>query len=492
MVKPVNGPLLDPLLFGNNNDNAVITPKSTLSRRSNTHAHIGGRRLGKHDSVIEQLIAAQPMKPEDVVYPTNMAAVLTPSTISLVGLRTRNERLEDLLEALPAQRLAGLVTVAIFAGYAALFSMQHVIKVYFGIPDDDSKASHDFSFAITSLYLWNLIFRLGHNVILRPFGPRQRSLMGLCAMVVSMLILAVFVFGQGIKSIYLVALAYAFGGIAIGTFETNYSVVLAALGNKTKVIGISGIPVGIFLIIVPGFVAVTAGLAVEYIYWSVVALVVGAIGILMSGLTFPEVDWLLSSNSLDMEVDRLEATGDDLSVQGETNVGTVREKGWVLKVISVGLVFTLNMLFVSAFSPGVLLYLYNTSSISLLPLDWTISTGYFFAIFSSFGFVADVVSRRRIYAKKPRLMHPVRFLVLTAMGVGIILLRLPLIAPLGTLLVFYANGSIYAQSCRWIDLVMVGTENKFLVFANSIFFFLGDCGSVLGALLIPFIRDLMS
>lgn len=160
--------------------------------------------------------------------------------------------------------------------------------------------------------------------------------------------------------------------------------------------------------------------------------------------------------------------------------------------MAVGFVFMVNMLIVSAFSPGVLLYLYNTPRIQLLPGDQVddlvVSTGYFFATFSSFGFIADVVSRKRVYAKKS-LSHPVGYLLLTLLGVSVILAQIPLVAPVGTLLIFFANGSIYAQSCRWID---ARAENKSLVFSNSVFFFMGDCGSVIGALLIPFIRDFMA
>lgn len=462
------GHLRDPLL--------PDTP--VASRRNSLKLDVPGLR--KHDSVLEQLVASQPLHAGDVLYPTNIAVAATRAATP------RREflyqvKLDEILESLPAQRLAGLVTASLFAGYAALFSLQHVIKVWFGIPDDDSSASHHFSFAITSLYVWNLVFRLGHNVLLRPFSPRRRALIGLCSMAISMLVLALVVFHLGFKSTLVVAVAYAFGGIAVGTFETNYSVVLAALGHRTKIFGISGIPVGIFLVIVPGFIAVTAGLPVVYIYWCVLGLLVVGVGVLLYGLNFPDIDWLVSSD-------------EEESIPGEQSPTIVaidhphssRTERWMLPVVSVGLVFTLNMMFVSAFSPGVLLYLYNGATVSVA--GTAVSTGYFLATFSSFGFVADVLSRKRIYAKKPE-HHPVRFLALTAAGVGVILLQNPLIAPLGTFLVFYANGSIYAQSCRWMDRVL---DAKVLVMANSVFFFLGDCGSVIGAVLIPFIRDAMA
>ena len=462
-----------------------------LSEPLLTTAPSGRRALTKQDSVIEQMVAAQPLRAQDVVYSTNIVVAeqadatvsgeITPHTPGY----PHRMKLDLLLESLPAQKLAGLVTIAMFAGYASLFALQHIIKVFFGIPDDDSKASHSFSFAITSLYVWNLIFRLGHNVLLYPLLPRRRALVGLLSMMISMLILAVGVFTLQNRSTMLVAVAYAFGGIAVGTFETNYSVVLAALGNKTKIYGISGIPIGIFLVIVPGFVAVTAGMPVQYIYLSVVALLVVGIVVLLFGLDYPEVTWLLSA---DPSVEEGASPRRYIAIEGAEKLNDKTHR-WVWPVVSVGLVFTLNMLFVSAFSPGVLLYLYNGAETPLGgSLNTTIPTGYFFAIFSSFGFIADVFSRKRIYASRPT-YHPIRFIALTLSGVAIIVTQLPVIAPLGTFLVFYANGSIYAQSCRWLDMRL---DPKVLVIATSVFFFLGDCGSVLGAVLIPFIRDVMA
>lgn len=441
-------------------------------------------KLKRHESTLEEYVASHPMRAEDVVYPTNMAVGDSASA----SCRDHNHNgFDDLLESLPPQKLSGIVTMAVFAGYACLFSMQHMIKVFFGIPDDDSSASHSFSFAITTMYISNLIFRLGQNFILFAFTPRQRALVGILAMTAAMLLLGLGIFARNSKSLATVAVAYALGGVAIGTFETNYSVVLAALGTRTKVYGISGIPLGIFLVIVPGFIAVTAGFSIVYIYCIVAgALAVGAF-ILIFGLTY----------------------GGDLGVIVPNtphkcpSTGAKTQKQWVLPVLSVGAVFSLNMLFVSAFSPGVLLYLYNQPRITLIPPQQyseyasllenynQVPTGYFFAAFSSLGFLSDVLSRKRIYQRKPN-YHPIRFLLLTALGVTILLHQIPLLAPLATFLIFFANGSIYAQSCRILDHLLAQDDQSVLVVANSVFFFLGDCGSVIGAILIPFIRDFLS
>jgi hypothetical protein len=484
--RPLENPLLTPRVA-----NGGKTPKRRL--------------LTKHDSVIEQYVASHPIRAQDLIYPTNimvkdvvigdqtaasyditpeltLTGRATPSSIAVVT--PDKDRIQLILDTLPAQRITMLVTIAVFSGYAALFSLQHVIKVFYGIPDDGSEASHQFSFAITIQYICNLIFRLGHNAILMPFTPRQRCLVGLVAMGIAMSILSIGIFTLNHKSLPLLATAYGFGGCAVGVFETNYSVVLAALGTQTKIYGISGIPLGIFLVIVPGFIAVGMGMDVRFIYLSVVVLLLLGIFVLFNVIHYPQVDSLLSWNEFD-----------DTEEEEETIVEP-RSRGskksfisWILPVVSVGLVFLINMMFVSAFSPGVLLYILNGPEVSILP-SFPIRTGYFFAIFSSCGFIGDVLSRRLVYKRaSANPFHPIWYLTFTACGVLIILTQMPLIAPIGTFLVFFGNGSIYAQSCRKLDTFL---DSSVSLWGNSLFFFLGDCGSVVGAVSIPFVRDLMT
>jgi hypothetical protein len=164
----------------------------------------------------------------------------------------------------------------------------------------------------------------------------------------------------------------------------------------------------------------------------------------------------------------------------------VNSNDWIPTVFSVGVIFLLNMICVSAFSPGVLLYLYNGPTVTVLGHE--MNTQLYFALFSSFGFLSDVVSRRIVY-KRNFSFHPIRFLLFSFIGLWIILGRVPVIAPLGTLLIFYANGSVYALSSKWLDSKI---PNSSLVVANSFFFLFGDIGSVIGAVSIPFIRDFLA
>jgi hypothetical protein len=209
---------------------------------------------------LETLLVNHPLKTEEFIYPTNIFVDENPMTP--VPL---DRELQRLLVSLPAQPVAIIVTISLFAGYACLFSFQHLIKSSFGIPDDKSAASHSFSLVISSMYISNLIFRICHNFIFSKLSSKIRSLFGLFFMFISIFILYL-LNSTNYKNLKLLTIAYAVGGAAVGVFETNYSVVLGALGNKTKIWGISGIPVGIFLIIVPGFILMSLGVPMRYLY----------------------------------------------------------------------------------------------------------------------------------------------------------------------------------------------------------------------------------
>jgi hypothetical protein len=151
--------------------------------------------------------------------------------------------------------------------------------------------------------------------------------------------------------------------------------------------------------------------------------------------------------------------------------------------------YMVNMCIVSGWSPGVLLYVYNTKYVHLAYLG-EITTSLFFSVFSSFGFVADLLSRKFVYLPSfsSTSVQPPYLLLFTLLGVTVLALQEPELAPLGTLMVFLGNGSIYACSCRLIDGLASEDEMRK---ANTVFFAAGDVGAILGASLIPHLRALM-
>lgn len=138
-----------------------------------------------------------------------------------------------------------------YRGYACLNALQHKIKVVFGINDSTDPRSLEFSYAVSCLYLGNLVFRLMHNVVFFWLIPRHRVYMSFCLMACSMSLLGVLVFLLEIKEMSIIFIAYAMGGVSIGTFESNLLSSVAPLGHATKTWAVIGIPVGYVVLRVP-------------------------------------------------------------------------------------------------------------------------------------------------------------------------------------------------------------------------------------------------
>jgi hypothetical protein len=86
-----------------------------------------------------------------------------------------------------------LVTIPLFMGYAALFSLQNKLKMLYNIdPISPTSQSELFGVAVSFLYLGNLVFRLSHNVLFGFLSPRQRVILAMSSMAASMVSAAEF------------------------------------------------------------------------------------------------------------------------------------------------------------------------------------------------------------------------------------------------------------------------------------------------------------
>jgi MFS family permease len=122
-------------------------------------------------------------------------------------------------------------------------SFQHNLKKEYNIADNSSSRSHEFSFAVSFLYIGNLIFRMAHNFIFAPIAPRNRVYVSMGAMAVSMVVLGIFVFMLNWNgTMAWIYVAYLLGGVGIGSFESNLLSAVTPLGHETKVCASVAIP----------------------------------------------------------------------------------------------------------------------------------------------------------------------------------------------------------------------------------------------------------
>ena len=143
----------------------------------------------------------------------------------------------------------------------------------------------------------------------------------------------------------------------------------------------------------------------------------------------------------------------------------------------------IDMTCLSLFCPGVLLFLYNQSTVELTR-NWLVPTNLFFAALNSFSMMGGLVGRWSSYALHPR--HPLLYVGFSLGGAALNMLRIPLLAPLGTFLTMLGDGLIYGSICRHIDYAI---PKIFNLVAISYWLFVGDLGSILGSNLLCYVRD---
>eukprot|EP01029_Cantina_marsupialis_P018758 TRINITY_DN4322_c0_g1_i1.p1 TRINITY_DN4322_c0_g1~~TRINITY_DN4322_c0_g1_i1.p1 ORF type:complete len:423 (+),score=95.03 TRINITY_DN4322_c0_g1_i1:272-1540(+) len=368
-------------------------------------------------------------------------------------------------------RLTFLVTLSVFMGYAILVSFQHKIKAKLHIPDDKSHISHEFSFAVSFLYIGNLIFRLAHNFLFAFLVPRQRVTLSMCSMICSMTTLAVFVFINPLENNKLLPIyfAYAFGGISVGSFESNMLSTITPLGHDTKVWTILGMPLGFSCILIGGFAFTALGIEPVVVYFSVICFLI--VGLFVFHVHIPNV--VIKNNS---------------QTFGEFTKNLAKIPKWGPKIVWNSLSLMVDMFFVSVFS-AVMFYILDDKKVipilgdsnsTMVPHDW------YFVVYNCFTLAGDSLSRKVAYKMKP--LFPGFYLILSITGGIICCLKQPLIAPIGIFMVFYANGAIYATTTRHID---NNVPKQFNLIALSFWLFVGDIGSVTGSNIVPYLHDIV-
>jgi len=379
------------------------------------------------------------------------------------------------------------VNMSMFCGYATLFGLQHEVKDRCGISDLDVDASRAFGFAVSFLYIFNLIFRLSHNILLSFMGPRKRTFTAMALMVGSMLCIAgpVFWSRNCVFHMRWVVIPYAMGGAAMGTFEANFLCCLTPLGARTKHVSITAIPVGITLVLVGGFFAMGPPLRLEAhcIYVAVAVQVLLCMGLFAARI--PNVshrqcpDACLPGGAGGLPQALAQSRQPSLS---PLVPGAEQWRQWLPLVWHLPLASVVDMFVLAAFSPGVTLYIWDQKTVAL----WegvSLPTHTFFAMYNVFYMLGGLCGRVLSYRLQAR--HPLVYATLSVAGAITLLTKVPLLAPLGVFTVLMGDGLIYGSIARRIDEIV---PKQFNLIAISFWLFIGDFGSVAGSNLICYIR----
>eukprot|EP00434_Breviolum_minutum_P034543 symbB.v1.2.030579.t1/scaffold3464.1/size56234/2 len=358
------------------------------------------------------------------------------------------------------------VVLPCFSGYAALFGLQHEVKVRLRIADDSSQASHHFGAAVSCLYLFGLIFRIAHKVVFSSLNPRVRVHVALTCMTLSMLVMSVIILTLECYDLYWVIISYSLGGAAIGSFESNLLNCLTPFGHRTKRLAILGIPLGVNSILIGGFfimgpplqvsvTAVFAGVAA----FNLIGMIVFALWIPPSGATVKA---------------------------GGVNELVADCKGcrhWLPLLWHYPLAFAVDTFTLAGFSPGLSLYVYNKDVVEVTE-SFVLETKTFFAFYNTANMFGGLFGRWLSYRLQQR--HPATYVGFSLLGAFLLVLQEPVLAPAGAFLVMLGDGLIYGTISRHVDSVI---PQEFNLIAISYWLFIGDVGSLIGSSLISYLHD---
>lgn len=368
----------------------------------------------------------------------------------------------------PTWRLAMLTTIPVFMGYAGMICLQGKVKTQMGIKDGGNEDSYLFSTGVSMLYFGNLLFRLLHNVIFSFMRPRHRVVVAYSCMALAHSLIALVFFVADSRSVAFVYVAYLLSGVAIGTFESNLISTLTPLGHGTKSWAVLGIPVGFNLVSVGSFILFAIfpdSVGLELGIYVVIACV-NVAGLLFFHFVVPKIDFEASQASISDFV---------------RDIKLWRE--WAPLIWKHCLALSLDMFCVSLFS-SVALFVFDVSHVPLFPYsDTLVPRNGFQAVYNACAFLGDFTSRKIAYRDRSR--NPLLFLVLSAVGASLVLSKTALVAPIGMFLVMFANGSIYAQTTKYVDNAVPRSYN---LIALSFWLFIGDIGSFIGANVVAPIR----
>ena len=367
-----------------------------------------------------------------------------------------------------AWRPAILTTMPVFMGYAGMIVLQAHIKDRLDIKNGANDASYVFGVGVSFLYLGNLIFRLMHNVLFTCLRPRQRVMLAYFSMFCAHSLLGIMYYVVNSKSVAWVFVSYMISGVGIGTFESNLISCLTPLGHPTKMWAVIGIPVGFNLVSIGSFILFAIWPDDLKLQLGVYLFIAGSnlVGLLFYIFVVPNIEF--------------EATKDTVKIFFQ-DLKKFRE--WMPHIWKHCAALCCDMFAVSLFS-SVVLYIYDVHEMPLWPNSYhTMPKNAFQAVYYTLSFLGDFISRRIAYYDKGR--NPFMFLILTLVGGGMILSKVALIAPLGMFCVMFANGSIYAQTTKHVDNCV---PKKYNLAALSIWLFIGDVGSFVGAQVVQTLR----
>ena len=169
-----------------------------------------------------------------------------------------------------------------------------------------------FEHGISMAAVGTFIFRGGHNIFFVKFRPRTRYIIALLSMIIMMTIIIVAFFVIETQQLWVIYIAYFFGGITFGCNEPNLFKSTSYLGQRTQIWIFYGIGAGFNFTMVIGLYLLSIGLPLIYIYISMIILCIISLTIYVIVLNYHD-QYLLNSNLNHLQSAKSDDDEEDLS-----------------------------------------------------------------------------------------------------------------------------------------------------------------------------------
>jgi MFS family permease len=340
--------------------------------------------------------------------------------------------------------------------YACCFSLQKHLATQFGLYEgiSGSHLSRVYGIGVSFVFFFNLLFRVGHNLVFGCLGPRNRIVVALCSVMVGMSIL----FFVSVLQVppYLngawVFVAYAFVGVGNGTFSPNILNIVHPLGETRRWV-VLAMPSGVASITIFGFALIGLGLPYQFFY-ATVALATAVAVIVYLRTIYPIA--MSESETFDLK---------------QFCVDLFEIKHWFPGIWRHAVAFAIEMLFFGLFGPGCTLYVYQRR-VSYRLFGVTIGHSWFMFFYNCGTFLGDFISRRVMDQKT--VVHPALHIGVAMFAFALNIALIPEIAPLAAFGFSWTNGTLYTQSTRLIGELF---PERYHLTATSIWLFMGDLGA---------------
>lgn len=342
-----------------------------------------------------------------------------------------------------------------------------------------------FEHGISMAAVGTFIFRGGHNIFFAKFRPRTRYLFALISMIIMMSIIVIAFFIIETQELWVIYIAYFFGGITFGCNEPNLFKSTSYLGEKTQIWIFYGIGSGYNATMVIGLYLLSIGLPLIYIYILVIILSIISIIIYITILKYHD-NLLLNRNHIHLNHVQTKHVDGDEELSWNDIKSQIKEwRLWFTILLPFGCIVTFNYFMLNAFGT-IPFYVMLSGKVPLINHKIWVDRNLLFSISGILWMFGTLIAYMMLHycpkIKQCSIKYKWLSLIIIIHLFGgtlssCLLFIEPLLNILGSVIINFSFGFIYKSIITFIDNKI---DLKYRLLSLSLIFMFGDIGATIG------------